>query len=93
MPRYYFQVHDGTDEQDRDGMELSGTDAARLQALRLAGEIIRDAGIRGSSRQDWDIVVTDHTGLVLFRMAFIVSESAAAMHRPARRLDHPRAVD
>lgn len=78
MPRYYFHVHDGVDSLDMEGTELPGIDAARAEAIVLAGEIIQNAGMRADLREEWRITVADVTDLVLFRMTFMVAESPAA---------------
>lgn len=89
MPRYYFYIHDGSDVQDHEGVELDGMEAARSYGVALAGEIIRDAGLRGSPQDDWDVLVTDRVGLILFRMAFLVSDSAMTAGRGAAgRIKH-----
>ena len=77
MPQYHFNVHDGVDRPDRDGRELRDIHAARAEALVLAGEVIRDAGMRADIGEDWRIEVTDDTGLTLFLMSFLVVESPA----------------
>ena len=47
MPRYFFHVMDGRASIDREGTELAGIDEARSEAIRTAGEILRQdsAGI------------------------------------------------
>ena len=81
MPRYYFNVQDGCSGIDREGTELRDVHSARSEALCLAGAIIDDAGRRGDLGQEWRVEVTDDTGLMLFRMDFIVVESAAVSKR------------
>ena len=83
MPRYYFHVYDGHAEIDRDGTELPDIKAARAEALRLAGGIIADAGARADLGEDWRFEVTDAAGLILFRLDFIVAETAATARNPS----------
>lgn len=83
MPRYHFNVHDGVSQIDEDGTELADVATARSEALVLAGEIIRDAGRRADRGEEWRVEVTDHAGLALFIMDFVVSTSPAAL--PAGR--------
>ncbi|MGH1572914.1 DUF6894 family protein [Methylobacterium sp. P31] len=75
MPRFHFHVHDGYSELDTEGTELSDWQAARLEAIRLAGDILKHDAHRIALGEDWRIEVTDHTGLVLFQMTFLVVES------------------
>jgi Domain of unknown function (DUF6894) len=42
MPRYYFHIEDDRTEIDHEGVELRDTAAARDEAVRAAGEILRD---------------------------------------------------
>ena len=76
VPRYHFNVYDGVSSLDSDGTELPDWRAARIAAIRFAGEILRDDADRIDLGQDWWIEVTDHTGLVLLRMALHVAEAA-----------------
>ena len=76
MPRYHFNVYDGPAEMDVDGSELSNVQQARIEALRLAGVIIHDAATRANFGEEWRVEVTDDTGLMLFRMDFVVAELA-----------------
>ena len=39
MPRFHFHVFDGADYPDHDGIDLPDWGAARLEAIRFAGEI------------------------------------------------------
>jgi hypothetical protein len=44
VPRYFFNMHDGKDNSDRDGVELAGLAEARNQAMVAPGEMIRSHG-------------------------------------------------
>jgi hypothetical protein len=77
MPRYFFHVHDGCSLLDTEGTELPDWQAARLEAISLAGDILKQDAQRIALGEDWRIEVTDHTGLVLFQMTFLVVESPA----------------
>ena len=86
MPRFHFHVHDGCSVLDPEGTELPDPQAARLEAIRIAGDILKHDAHRIALGEDWRIEVTDHTGLILFQMTFLVVESpmmrqAAALER------------
>ncbi|MEL6064001.1 MULTISPECIES: DUF6894 family protein [unclassified Methylobacterium] len=83
MPRFYFHVHDGCSVLDPDGTELADPQAARLEAIRIAGDILKHDAHRIALGEDWRIEVTDDTGLILFQMTFLVIESPV-MRRAAR---------
>jgi len=77
VPRYYFHVFDGADYIDREGTELPDWDAARTEAIRFAGEILKDEAKRVGLGENWHLQVTDETGLTLFRLDFTVTPSPA----------------
>lgn len=82
MPRFHFNVHDGVSEIDHEGQELPDWEAARLEAVRLSGEIIRNEAKRVALGEDWRMEVLDATGLVLFRLDFTVMASPATSQSP-----------
>ncbi|WP_167506978.1 MULTISPECIES: hypothetical protein [unclassified Mesorhizobium] len=43
MPIYYCHVDNGTFNSDDEGVDLPDLDAARLEAVRAAGEMINDS--------------------------------------------------
>jgi len=49
MSRYYFHIEDDRTEIDHIGVELPDLEAARQEAVRAAGEILRD----GSGKTLW----------------------------------------
>ncbi|MGE8131129.1 DUF6894 family protein [Methylobacterium sp. NPDC080182] len=88
MPRYYFHVQDGVSMPDRVGTELVDWSQARIEAIQLAGQILRDDAPTIAMGEDWHLDVTDEFGLVLFRFDFI-SHEAAALSSHKRRLSRP----
>ncbi len=78
MPRYHFNVSDGQDMPDLDGHELPDLESARNEAVALAGALLKDHGQKFWSGQTWHMDVTDHTGLLLFRLDFTAALSPAA---------------
>jgi len=82
MPRFHFNVHDGNNPLDDGGYELSDLASARIEAVRLIGEIFRDSAQRVLSCEDWHLEVTDDDDLVLFRLDFCITEAPAmSSHR------------
>ena len=79
MPRYHFNVFDGIARTDPDGMELPHYPAARLEAVRRAGEILHDHALSVAQGDDWRIELTDDSGLTLFVMTFLVQEAPAVL--------------
>lgn len=77
VPRFHFNVYDGVSEVDRVGTELGNYDEARIEAMRLAGEILKNTAHRLVLGEDWRMEVTDDVGLILFRLDFTVLEAPA----------------
>ena len=82
MPRFHFHVHDGYSALDTEGTELPDWQAARLEAIRLAGDILKHDADRIALGEDWRIEVTDHAGLILFQMTFLGGESPVMRREP-----------
>ena len=85
MPRFHFNIHDGVSLIDTEGTELPDWQAARLEAIRRAGEVLQNDAQRVAIGEDWRIEVTDHTGLILFQMAFLMIESPVMRRDDLRR--------
>ncbi len=81
MPRFHFHIFDGRDRRDNDGTELSGFQEARLEAIRCAGEILKDDAHRIALGEDWYMDVTDEVGLILLRLDFSAQVSSAILPR------------
>ncbi len=84
MPRFHFNVYDGVSSPDKDGTELPDWDAARVQAIAYAGEILKDTSQRLAVGEQWNMEVTDERGLVLFRLDFSVMEAPSLSERHRR---------
>lgn len=79
MPRFYFDVRNGDDIIDDDeGEELEGLNAARIMAVRLSGELLRDSPDRFWSTGEWNCTVRDERRLVLFVLHFFAVEASGA---------------
>jgi hypothetical protein len=59
MPRYYFNVYNGTLGVDDDGAELQDDEAAWQQATTTAGELFKDVDGKFRPDQEWTLEVTD----------------------------------
>ena len=84
MPRYHFNVQDGVSLPDQDGTELSDLQAARQEAIHLAGRIIADEAHTLALGEDWRLEVTDGSGILLFHLDFSVTASSAATDEAGR---------
>lgn len=75
MPRFHFNVFDGLTLQDLEGAELPDREAARVQDIEYAGQILKDGANCLAVGEEWHMEVTDARGLVLFRLDFRVMEA------------------
>nr|WP_238232469.1 hypothetical protein [Methylobacterium thuringiense] len=53
---------------DTDGTDLDGPDAARFEAVVLAGYILRDHASEILTADDWHVAVTNEQGSPVFRL-------------------------
>ncbi|MCE4222301.1 hypothetical protein HCU64_00925 [Methylobacterium sp. C25] len=79
MARYFFNVYDGYTARDAEGTELPDLKSAQMEAIRRSGEYIERESTRLKLGEDWTMEVTDRDGLILFRLAFSVVDSAATL--------------
>jgi hypothetical protein len=77
MPRYYFHVEDGHSNLDGEGTEFPGLNAARIEAVRLAGAVLGESAETFWNDEQWALRVTDTAGLTLFALEFIAVQAPA----------------
>ncbi len=70
MPRYFFNIIDGTDLHDDEGTDLPDLDSARCMAIRYVGALLEDCGHRLGFGQTWHLEATDEARRVLFQIDF-----------------------
>lgn len=71
MPRYHFNVLNGTAHLDEEGVEFADLATAKVAAVASAGAMIKDHAVRFWEEDDeWAMNVTDAKGLTLFRLTF-----------------------
>lgn len=58
-PRYFFDIVDGDDLPDRSGSGHADLAAARLEAIRYSGEVLREMPDRFWNAEEWKITVSD----------------------------------
>jgi hypothetical protein len=78
MPRYFFHVIDGRDIIDNEGSELADLKEARVEAIQLAGAILRDEGDKFWKGEEWHMNVTDASGLSLLKLHFSAVDQGIA---------------
>ena len=68
MPRYFFDVRDGSVTRDDVGLEFDSIDAARSEAARALAEMARDV-LPGAYARELTIEVRDESNEPLLRAA------------------------
>jgi hypothetical protein len=81
MPRYFFHTEGHRNAHDHDGIDLRDHQAARLEALRTMGEMLR-----GERDDFWDTrspkpTVTNASGLILFVLDLSAIEAPSLSRR------------
>ncbi|QGY05541.1 hypothetical protein MMSR116_29340 [Methylobacterium mesophilicum SR1.6/6] len=74
MPRFFFSVHNGRSELDTEGTELTSHHAARLAAVHMAGELLRDEAYQPMHGDAWRLEVLDETSRLVCCVEVNVSE-------------------
>ena len=74
MPRFFFHVHDSDETLDAIGTECTDADAARAEAVKASGEMLRDYGAKFWPVGEWRMWVTDETGTVVCALSFSAEE-------------------
>jgi hypothetical protein len=62
MQRYFFHVRDGETSLDQVGFECADINDVRTQAIRAAGETLRDLGPDFWKHGNWTMWVEDESG-------------------------------
>ena len=80
MPLYHFNVEDGRAYPDLEGTEYPDLDAARTEAVRRSGTLLRDNAVSFWGGHGWKLIVTDHGGMIMFTLHFLAVSSPATEH-------------
>lgn len=75
MPRYFFDIRDGTDLPDLQGSEHAGLDAARIEAVRYSAEVLKEMPERFWNAEEWKMTVSDFNRKPLFTLKFLAEIS------------------
>jgi hypothetical protein len=80
MPRYFFDVHDGTFAADEDGVELEGPDVARKQVWNTLPAMASQREADGNMACQLRMDVRDESGKHLFHAAltFVIEPAEQA---------------
>lgn len=79
MPQFHFHIVDGTAVTDTDGIEFPNIAAAKSEAVRLAGAVLREYRSSDLLRgEPWQLIVNDsptpNTGRTYFKLTLTATE-------------------
>ncbi len=77
MPRYFFDISDGSDFRDLDGSECPDLAAAQIEAVRYSAEVLREMPERFWDAESWRMTVSDHNREHLFTLKSAVDSVPA----------------
>ena len=80
MPRYFFHTTNGRHTPDAEGLDLANVSAAQTAAIKLAGELLKDAPDLLRETTDLKVEVMDAKAVTLFTVLVTVSHPAAAQN-------------
>jgi hypothetical protein len=70
LPRYFFHVINGDFIPDSEGIECADGDQVKGEAVRIAGEMLRDQGIKLWRTGRYDMFVTDERNRTQLKLSF-----------------------
>lgn len=82
MPRYFFNVEDGSNYPDLHGTVLPDLAAARSEALKFAASLLGELNDRFWGMGEWHMRVADENDLTLFELTFAATD-APVLRKPA----------
>lgn len=68
MPLYFFHTQTSSRVSDEEGMELPNMRSAQHEAIRTAGEMMRDGVDVFWGTRPWSVTVTNDAGLILLEI-------------------------
>ena len=83
MPRYFFHTADGSRDLDREGFDCADDGAARKQAIRYAGEVMRDEPQVLWDGRDFRVEVMNEAEDLLFTVVMISIDAPASGQPPS----------
>lgn len=77
MQRYFFHTNHPTKGQGAGAVEFTDLRAAKCEAVRFAGRVLCDVAENFWDDADFELMVTDEKGLILFTMRVVGTEAPA----------------
>ena len=76
MPRYFFNIHDGTSFIDKQGTELPDLLAARRQAIQTSAKMLKDSADYWDGTE-WRMDVMNEAHELVLRLIFTATAHPA----------------
>ena len=86
MRTYTIDIDDGRGPDEPYALELPDLQAARMEAARLLGEMVRQEPENFWQAMNWQVLVKDETGLLLFELHALAVEAPAVQRAGPRDL-------
>jgi hypothetical protein len=83
MPRFFFHTETESRFTDAEGTECLDHVAARHEAIRTCGEMMRDCAEGFWGSRPWSVTVTDGAGVILWEIGLDGYSSPAALRLAA----------
>lgn len=77
MAQFFFHTEDGRSISDEEGIELENLADARVEAVRVLGDILRESPDEVLSTGQLRLTVTDAAGLIYFALDLSATDAAA----------------
>jgi GTP cyclohydrolase II len=82
VPLYHFEVRTETHVMLTEGAQLEDSTAARIEAARRIGDLLKEHAGQFWVDQDWQMDITDERGLILYVIHVSAMKAAAMDGRP-----------
>jgi hypothetical protein len=79
MPNYNIELRTADRVWETLAVERDNHEGLRIEMARFVGELLKDHAQKIWLDQDWRIDVTDESGLILYVMNILATDSAATM--------------
>ena len=87
--RYFFQIRDGSNLPDHEGIELPHQSAVRAEAIRLAGGTFADHARDTWDGTEWRLRVVDESGTVVFLARYSADDIGNGLPKILGKVLHP----
>lgn len=78
MPRYFFHDVEGRRQRDMEGSYLPNIEAARIEAIAYAGQVLKDRPDKVWAGGQWRVEVADEEGRLLFTLVTVAVDAPAS---------------